>query len=77
MIEKVETYLNRKKIRDLYDIAFLINHVENKELVKSHLKKLVENFEKPVDEKNLADIIIVGVVPNSNQLLMEIERWAK
>ena len=77
IIEKVETYLSRKKIRDLYDIAFLINHVENKELVKSYLKKLIEKFEKPIDEENLANIIIVGLVPNSNQLLMEIERWAK
>src|SRR3989344_7521478 len=77
MIEKVETYLKRKKIRDLYDIAFLINHIENKELIKNYLKKLIEKFEKPIDEENLANIIIVGLVPNSNQLLMEIERWAK
>ncbi len=77
VIEKVETYLKRRKIRDLYDIAFLINYVENKELVKDYLKKLIAKFEKPIDEENLADIIIVGVVPSSNELLMEIERWAR
>ena len=77
VIEKVETYLSRKKIRDLYDIAFLINYVEKKELVKSHLKRLIEKFEKPIDEENLANIIISGVIPRYNQLLMEIEKWAK
>ena len=77
VIEKVETYLKRKKIRDLYDIAFLINHVENKELIKKYLRKLIENFEKPIDEENLADIVISGAIPNYNQLLMEIERWVR
>ena len=77
VIEKVETYLSRKKIRDLYDIAFLINHVEDKTVIRNHLKKLVTNFTKPLDEDNLANIIIVGAVPSTNQLLMEIEKWAK
>lgn len=77
IIEKVETYLNRKKIRDLYDIAFLMNYIEKKELVIGYLKKLIKNFEKPIDEENLANIIIVGAVPTFNELLMEIERWAR
>jgi len=77
IIEKVETYLSRKKIRDLYDITFLIKYVEDKKLIKSYLKKLIEKFEKPIDEKNLANIIISGVIPSYNQLLMEIERWAR
>ena len=34
-------------------------------------------FEKPVDEENLANIIISGAVPTFNELLMEIKRWAK
>ena len=77
MIEKVETYLKRKKIRDLYDIAFLINHIENKELIKNYLKKLIENFEKPIDEENLTNIIIIGAVPSSDELFWEIKKWVK
>ncbi len=77
IIEKVETYLKRRKIRDLYDIAFLINHVENRELIKSYLKKLIQNYEKPKDEENLANIIIIGAVPSSDELLMEIKRWVR
>ena len=77
IIEKVETYLKRKKIRDLYDIYFLLSYVENKQLIGNYLKKLLENYEKPKDEENLASIIIVGLVPNANNLLVEIRRWAK
>ena len=77
IIEKVETYLNRKKIRDLYDISFLINFIENKEIIKPFLKKLITAFEKPVDEENIKNIIISGIAPSSSELLMEIERWAR
>lgn len=77
VIEKVETYLSRKKIRDLYDIAFLINHIEKKEIVINYLKKLIQNYEKPIDEKNLANIIIVGAVPSSDELFWEIKRWVR
>lgn len=77
VIEKVETYLNRKKIRDLYDIYFLLNHVKNKELVKPYLKKLIFGYSKPIDEENLKNIILVGAVPSSNELLLEIKKWEK
>ena len=73
----VDTYLKRKKIRDLYDIYFLLNYTENKKIIRNHLKKLIENYGNPVDEANLANIIIMGAVPNSNELLMEIKRWVK
>jgi len=46
-------------------------------LVKSYLKKLIEKFEKPIDEENLANIIIIGAVPNSDELFWEIKKWAK
>ena len=77
VLEKVEAYLKRKKIRDLYDISFLLNYVENKEAVKESLKKLIKNYEKPKDEANLINIIIIGAVPSSDEILMEIKRWAK
>ncbi len=77
VLEKVETYLKRKKIRDLYDIYFLLNYVENRKLVEASLNKLIRNYEKPKDEANLSSIIIIGAVPNSNELLMGIKRWVK
>ena len=77
IMEKVETYLKRKKIRDLYDIYFLINYVDNKRDVEAYLRKLIKNYENPVDEANLTNIIIMGAVPNSEKILMEIKKWAK
>lgn len=77
VIEKVETYLKRRKIRDLYDVSFLISYVEDKNKIWNYLKKLIQNYEKPKDEKNLANIIIVGAVPSSNEILMEIKKWVK
>ena len=77
VIEKVETYLKRRKIRDLYDIYFLLHHIKDKKIIKNYLEKLIKNFEKPLDEENLANIIIIGVVPKSDEILWEIKRWAK
>ncbi len=77
IIEKVETYIKRLKIRDLYDIYFLLNYVENHEIIKPPLKKLIKNYEKPKDEENLANVIITGAVPSSNEILIGIKRWVK
>lgn len=77
VIEKIQTYLKRRKIRDLYDIYFLINYVEDKKKIEDSLRDLIKNYLPPKDERNLANIIIVGAVPNSDELLMEIRRWAK
>src|SRR3989344_124480 len=47
--EKVSAYLKRLKIRDLYDIFFLLKYADVKE-VKDNLKKLIKEFKKPIDE---------------------------
>ena len=76
IIEKVQTYLKRRKIRDLYDIFFLLNYAERNKIQK-YLKELIKKFIKPKDEKRLAEIIISGAIPNSKQLLEGIRRWVK
>jgi predicted nucleotidyltransferase component of viral defense system len=38
VIEKTETYMKRLKIRDLYDIYFMLNYVENQKIVEPYLK---------------------------------------
>lgn len=71
--EKVDAYLNRKKIRDLYDIFFLLKKTKiNK--VRNNLKKLIENYSEPVDEKDLKTIIITGLVPSSKKMIEYIKR---
>jgi len=78
IIEKVETYLSRKKIRDLYDLYFLLtHHIENNEQIKKNIRKLITNYKKPLDEANLANIILSGIAPDSEYLFNEIKKWAK
>ncbi|MBS3076707.1 nucleotidyl transferase AbiEii/AbiGii toxin family protein [Candidatus Pacearchaeota archaeon] len=74
IIEKVSTYLKRRKIRDLYDIFFLLRHVKDVSKVKTFLNELLSRFEKPLDEKDLRVIILEGVVPTTEQMLDYIKR---
>ena len=74
--EKAAAYLNRRKIRDLYDIFFLLNIVPEKNEIKKDLRKLLDNFKAPVDEADLRAVIIVGVAPKLADILSEIKRWA-
>lgn len=72
--EKINAYLKRKKIRDLYDIFFLLKKVEKKK-VKQQLRKLINNFTKPEDEKDLKALIIEGLVPSSKKMVNFIKRY--
>jgi len=75
--EKIETYTKRKKIRDLYDIFFLLRYVKEENEIKKSLKNLITNFKQPEDEENLKTIIISGPIPSSKEILQYIKRWAK
>jgi len=75
--EKINTYLKRKKIRDLYDIFFLLRHAEKSAKLKGKLKVFVEKFSNPEDEQNLKTIIIIGVIPTVKNMMEHIERWAR
>lgn len=75
--EKVETYIKRRKIRDLYDIFFLLRYVKDKEEVIGSIKKLIAEFEKPIDGENLNAIILSPPVPSTEEMLSHIERWAR
>lgn len=77
IFEKISAYLKRLKIRDLYDIYFLLNFIEDKRKIDKELKRLIYEFKNPKDEKNLATIIISGAVPSSKQLLENIKKQIK
>jgi len=66
--EKVSAYLKRLKIRDLYDIFFLLKYADVKE-VKDNLKKLIKEFKKPIDEPDLKIIILEGLIPSADNML--------
>ena len=73
--EKIEAYLKREKIRDLYDIFFLLKYVGDKEKISNNIKRLINNFKKPVDEKDLQVLILEGVVPDTKKMLDYIRRF--
>lgn len=75
--EKVEAYLKRLKIRDLYDIFFLMRYVKNKETMSNAIKRLVKNFQKPVDEKDLKILLLEGLVPDSEKMLQYLKDQLK
>jgi len=73
--EKSNTYLKRLKVRDLYDVFFLLRHVKDKAEVTASIKNLVSQYKPPVDEKELQAIIITGLVPSPKEMLEYIRRW--
>ncbi|MCD6115205.1 nucleotidyl transferase AbiEii/AbiGii toxin family protein [bacterium] len=75
--EKINSYLQRKLVRDLYDIFFLLHNLDPKEIPKKEIKKLIQNYSSPIDENNLKTLIIVGAVPKATEMIKEIQKWAK
>ena len=75
VIEKINAYLKRRRIRDLYDIFFLLRYVKDTKKVKPDLVKLLRNYKKPVDERELKALILFGAVPTSDSIVGYIWRW--
>jgi len=70
--EKVSTYLKRFKVRDLWDIFFLLK-LTNK---IPEINNLILNYKAPVDENDLKVIILEGIVPKSSEMIDYI-KWKK
>ena len=75
--EKIDAYIGRRKIRDLYDVFFLLRFVEKAEKVKPKLLKLLGDFKPPVDEKELRAIVLFGAIPGKEDMLEYIKRWVR
>ncbi|MEK6961079.1 MAG: nucleotidyl transferase AbiEii/AbiGii toxin family protein [Nanoarchaeota archaeon] len=74
VMEKVETYIKRRKIRDLYDIFFLIKLVKDGPSVKRGIGKLITSYQSPLDEEDLKAIILEGITPTSKEMIEYIQR---
>ncbi|MBI4015827.1 MAG: nucleotidyl transferase AbiEii/AbiGii toxin family protein [Candidatus Aenigmarchaeota archaeon] len=74
--EKLATYKERRKIRDLYDIYFLLR-ITNGGNLKSSLKEFIKGFKEPVDPENLEQLVFSGVTPRMSEMLEGIKRWAE
>lgn len=73
--EKVATYRSRRKIRDLYDIFFLLQIIGDVSVVCDQISLLISHYREPVDEKDLKIIVYEGIVPTSRQMLESIQHY--
>lgn len=72
--EKILAYLGRLKVRDLYDIFFLLHSIKHIFSVEKDLSLLVKNFRAPEDEKNLRVLVYEGLVPSSEGMIDYVKR---
>ena len=73
--EKINAYIKRYKIRDLYDVFFLLRYVKNKDSIKRELNHLINNFKQPVDKKELKVLVIEGLTPEVDKMLQYIKTF--
>lgn len=73
LAEKVNTYLKRFKVRDLWDIFFLLKNVQNLKNV-NEIEKLIKNYQKPIDEEDLKTLLLEGIAPSAGEMIEYIKR---
>jgi len=73
LVEKARTYLKRLKIRDLWDVFFLLKNVEDVKKIRE-IGDLIKNYKKPNDEENLKTILLEGIVPSAEEMIQYIKR---
>ena len=73
--EKIDAYMRRYKVRDLYDLFFLLRYVKNKDNIKRELNYLIDNFKQPVDKKELKVLVIEGLTPDVDKMLQYIKTF--
>ena len=65
--------MKRFKARDLWDIFFLLKYIKNPDEIKE-LNSLLKNYKKPADEKDLKAIILEGIVPSAEEMIIYIKK---
>ena len=73
LVEKSITYLKRFKVRDLWDVFFLIKIVKNPNTIKE-IGNLIKNYKNPADENDLKTILLEGIIPSANEMIDYIKR---
>jgi predicted nucleotidyltransferase component of viral defense system len=74
LFEKAKAYLNRRLIRDIYDVYFFSNFVSLSIEEKKELEDIVLNFKEPIDPENIKAIVYKGAIPNYSQMLDFIKK---
>lgn len=77
VLEKIETYSNRRLVRDFYDIYVLSSMVSSNKKINEKMKVFLKQTKKPVDEKNLRVIVFSGAIPSFEQMRLVLKRRFK
>ncbi|HIH31855.1 TPA: hypothetical protein HA235_04045 [Candidatus Woesearchaeota archaeon] len=72
--EKSFTYMKRRKVRDLWDVFFLLKLVKDREFIQNEIRLLIKKYAPPIDESDLKAIIIEGIIPSAKEMIEYIKR---
>jgi predicted nucleotidyltransferase component of viral defense system len=72
--EKIKTYLKRKKIRDIYDIFYLLQKINDFSKINNEIEKVFKSGILPEDKGNLPILIFEGIIPDFEKLKNYIKR---
>lgn len=70
--EKSNAYLKRFKIKDLWDVFFLLKLIDTPKI--KEIENLIKNYKKPIDEDDLKVILLEGIVPSADEMMEYIKR---
>ncbi len=75
LLEKANAYINRKLIRDIYDVYYLSNFISDNKEYNKHVVELIKQFPLlAIDEPTFKSIILTGVTPTTKQMLEALKR---
>jgi len=70
LIEKANAYINRRLIRDLYDVYYLSNFIKDNIEYNKKVVELINRFpSSALDEPSFKSIILIGITPTTKQML--------
>lgn len=77
VLEKINAFLKRYKVRDLYDIFFLLKFVKERERVLKRLTEFVKLYKEPVDTDDLKALLLDSIPLKTQKMLEYISYWCK
>jgi predicted nucleotidyltransferase component of viral defense system len=77
LAEKARAYVDRRKVRDLFDVFFLLSLASRGPEVEASVGELIDGFVPPVDERALKALVISGAVPTTEGMVEAIRSWAR
>ena len=72
--EKMLAYLNRKFVRDLYDVYYLSGLAQGFSSIAHECSRFIKEAKPPVDEKNLKALVYSGIAPSAEHMLQMLSR---